>query len=109
MFEIGKTYKVKVEISPGETGFGRATIVQKVGTQVYIQLRTSKSALGMLAKGARIWFVSDAPDVTFNGLWSSTIIGSQLVAGKTAFVCGAPKLEPLLQDGALPECRLTCR
>lgn len=42
MFESGKVYKVKIETTPGEVGFGRATIVEKTGNRFTIQLRTSK-------------------------------------------------------------------
>jgi c-di-GMP-binding flagellar brake protein YcgR len=106
MFESGKVYKVKVETNPGEAGFGRATIIERSGTQMMVQLRTSRDANAVFPKGTRIWFVSDSPDNTFNGLWASTVIGAQLQAGKTIMVCAPPRLEPLLQRRRTPRVTL---
>lgn len=106
MFEAGKVYKVKVEAAPGEVGFGRATILDKSGNQICIQLRTSKDANKILPKGTRIWFVSDAPDISFNGMWSSNVIGTQMMSGKSVMICGTPKLEPLLQRRRTPRVAL---
>jgi c-di-GMP-binding flagellar brake protein YcgR len=97
MFEPGKIYKVKVEINPGEIGFGRATIIDKSPTGLVFQLKTSKEQNKVLAKGTRVWFVNDSPDVTFNGLWSSSIIATQLVERQTVLLSSSPKLEPLVQ------------
>lgn len=102
MFEAGKTYKVKVEISPGEVGFGRATILEKSGNQLCIQIRTSKETNKVLAKGTRIWFVSDTTDNASYGLWSSSVLGAQLSGGKTSMVCSTPKLEPVMQRRRTP-------
>jgi len=93
MFESGKVYKVKVESTPGEVGFGRATVVERSSGQVSIQLRTSKEQNANLTKGTRIWFVNDSSDNTFNGLWASSVIGGQTTGGKTVIVCSTPKLE----------------
>ncbi len=96
MFEAGKVYKVKVEAAPGEVGFGRATILEKAGNQLCIQIRTSKETNKVLPKGTRIWFVSDSTDNAFNGLWSSSVIGAQHSGGKTSMVCSTPKLDPVV-------------
>lgn len=102
MFEAGKVYKVKVEVSPGETGFGRATIIEKTTSQLCIQIRTSKEANKVLPKGTRIWFVSDSTDSTFNGLWASSVIGAQHTGGKTSMLCSPPKLDPVVQRRRQP-------
>ncbi|HEY9719888.1 MAG TPA: PilZ domain-containing protein [Trichormus sp.] len=93
MFESGKVYKVKVEATPGEIGFGRATVVERSTGQVSIQLRTSKELNANLPKGTRIWFVNDSTDNTFNGLWASNVIGGQTTGGKSVIICSTPKLE----------------
>lgn len=102
MFEAGKVYKVKVEVAPGEIGFGRATIVEKTGNQLCIQIRTSKEPNKILPKGTRIWFVSDSTDNSFNGLWSSSVVGAQHTGGKTGMLCSTPKLDPVIQRRRQP-------
>ena len=94
MFEVGKVYKVKVESEPGNVGFGRATIIEKSGGQIDIQVKTSKEAVVNLPRGAKIWFVNDSTDSTFNGLWASTIVNSHTAQRKTTLTCSAPKYEP---------------
>jgi len=102
MFDVGKVYKVKVEASSGEVGFGRATILEKAGNQLCIQIRTSKESNKVLSKGTKIWFVSDSTDNAFNGLWSSSVIGAQISGGKTSLVCSTPKLDPVVQRRRQP-------
>jgi c-di-GMP-binding flagellar brake protein YcgR len=97
MFQPGKVLKVKVETSPGEIGFGRATIVERTGNQLLVQVRTSRDPNKVLPKGTKLWFVNDSPRLTFNGMWQSTVIGSQVSKGKQVLVCAAPKLEPASQ------------
>ena len=106
MFEAGRVYKVKIESSPGEIGFGRATVIEKAGNQLCIQIKTSKEANKSFPKGTRIWFVSDSTDSTFNGLWSSSVVGAQIAGGKTSLLCSAPKLDPLLQRRRTPRVNL---
>ncbi|MBS2002705.1 MAG: PilZ domain-containing protein [Candidatus Obscuribacterales bacterium] len=102
MFETGKVYKVKVEVAPGEIGFGRATIVEKSGNQLCVQIKTSKESNKVLPKGTKIWFVSDSADNTFNGLWSSSVTGAQHTGGKTGMLCSTPKLDPVIQRRRQP-------
>jgi c-di-GMP-binding flagellar brake protein YcgR len=97
MFRRGKVLKVKVELSPEVVGFGRATIVDSDGGRLFLQLRTSKGEKRTLPKGTRVWFVSDSPDNPFNGLWSTTIVSSRQIHGKTALECTRPKFEAVLQ------------
>lgn len=97
MFEPGKIYKVKVEVNPGEIGFGRATILERSNSSILFHLKTSKEQTKVLPKGTRIWFVNDSPDVTFNGLWSSTVTGNQSFERQTVMASSLPKLEPLVQ------------
>jgi len=107
MFESGKVYKVKVEATPGEVGFGRATIVERSSGQLSIQLRTSKELNATLAKGTRIWFVNDSTDNNFSGLWASSVTGAQTTGGKTTIICSTPKLEqPPVQRRRAPRVTL---
>ena|GEM_PF-1194128 len=102
MFDPGKILKVKVEIAPGSFGYGRATIVDKAGSQLIIQIKTAKEGNKFFPKGTRLWFTTDSPKVTFNGMWASSVAGSQLVQGKTMLVVTAPKHEPLEQKRSWP-------
>ncbi len=97
MFQPGTIVKVKVESSPGEYGFGRATIVERVGNQLLVQVKTSRDPNKIFPKGTKIWFVNDSPRLTFNGLWQSTVLGTQIIKGRTVLVCAAPKLEHVSQ------------
>jgi len=60
MFEAGRVYKVKVELAPGQSGFGRATVLEKTNHQICIQFKTSRESNKLLPKGTRIWFVNDS-------------------------------------------------
>lgn len=97
MFKSGQVLKVKVESAPGEYGFGRATIVDRAGKNLLVDIRTSKDGHRQLGRGTRIWFVNDSPRLTFNGMWSSQVVGTQIVKGRTVLVCTYPRLEPLSQ------------
>lgn len=97
MFQPGKVLKVKVESSPGEYGFGRATIVDRSGSQLLIQVTTRRESNKLFPKGTKIWFVNDSPRLTFNGMWASSVTGTQLLKGRTLLVCSAPRLEPMSQ------------
>ncbi|MBS1989851.1 MAG: PilZ domain-containing protein [Cyanobacteria bacterium SZAS LIN-3] len=101
MFEPGKILKVKVEIAPGNFGFGRATIVDRQGSQLIIQIKT-REGNKLFPKGTRLWFTNDSPKVTFNGMWAASIAGTQLMQGKTMLLCTAPKHEPLAQKRGWP-------
>lgn len=97
MLDPGKSYKVKVEIEPGKIGYGRATVIEKAGSRTFIQLRTSKELNYVLPTGSRLWFVSDSPSSTMNGLWSTTVVGTKIFTGRTAMECGQLKFEALTQ------------
>lgn len=97
MFRPGKVLKVKVELSPDVVGFGRATIVESEGSRIFLQLRTSKGEKRNLPKGTKVWFVSDSAESPFNGLWSTTIVNSKMIGGKTALECTRPKFEAAVQ------------
>lgn len=102
MFDPGKILKIKVEVAPGDFGYGRATIVDRQGSQLIIQIKTAKEGNKLFAKGTRLWFTNDSPKVTFNGMWASSVVGTQIMQGKTMLVCAAPKHEPLAQKRAWP-------
>lgn len=106
MFQKGKAYKVKVEAAPGEVGFGRATIVDKIGEKILVQLKTSREANKVLPKGTRMWFVNESSENSFNGMWATSVLGAQLFSGRTALVCSAPRLEALLQRRRTPRAAL---
>jgi c-di-GMP-binding flagellar brake protein YcgR len=102
LFDPGKILKVKVEIAPGDFGYGRATIIDRQGGQILIQIKTAKETNKVLPKGTRLWFTNDSPKVTFNGMWASSVVGTQLVQGRTMLLCSTPKHEPLAQKRAWP-------
>jgi len=106
VFQKGKAYKVKVEAAPGEVGFGRATIVDKIGEKILVQLKTSREANKVLPKGTRMWFVNESSENSFNGMWATSVLGAQLFSGRTALVCSAPRLEALLQRRRTPRAAL---
>lgn len=97
MFQAGQVLKVKVESSPGEYGYGRATIVDRDGNNLLVQIKTSRDSNKILPRGTKIWFVNDSPRLTFNGFWYSTVTGKEIVKGRTVLICSLPKLEPLSQ------------
>lgn len=97
MLETNSSYKIKFEIAPGEFDFGRATILSKSASQVFLQIKTGQSANKILPAGTKLWFVQDTGISGFAGLWASSVISSQLIKGKKVLVCGLPKLKPLKQ------------
>lgn len=97
MFHPGSVLKVKVEIRPGELGFGRATVIDRVGNQILVQIKTSKESNKAFEKGTKLWFVSETATATFNGMWASYVVEQRLVGGRKAMLCAAPKLEPIVQ------------
>jgi c-di-GMP-binding flagellar brake protein YcgR len=108
MFRIGKVLKVKVELSPEVVGFGRATILASDGGRIFLQLKTSKGDKRNLPKGTRVWFVSDSADNPFNGLWSTTILSTRNMGGKTALECARPKFEAVVQRRKQKRVHLNC-
>ncbi len=106
VFQKSKAYKVKVEAAPGEVGFGRATIVDKMGEKILVQLKTSREANKVLPKGTRMWFVNESSENSFNGMWATSVLGAQLFSGRTALICSAPRLEALLQRRRTPRAAL---
>ncbi|MBI1268835.1 hypothetical protein GC174_00230 [bacterium] len=97
MFQAGQVLKVKVESSPGEYGYGRATIVDRDGNNLLVQIKTSRDSNKILPRGTKVWFVNDSPRLTFNGFWYSSVTGKEIVKGRTVLICSLPKLEPLSQ------------
>jgi len=97
MLEANSSYKIKFEIAPGEFDFGRATILSKTASQVFLQIKTGQSLNKILPAGTKLWFVQETGISGFAGLWASSVLSSQLVKGKKVLVCGLPKLKPLKQ------------
>lgn len=108
MLELGRSYKVKVELEPGKVGYGRATVLEKTGSKSYIQLRTSKELNHVLPGGSRIWFVTDSPTSTLNGMWTTNVTGTKLFNGKTAMECGPLKFEAMAQRRRSQRVPLVC-
>lgn len=108
MFRRGKVLKVKVELSPEVIGFGRATILESEPGRIFLQLKTSKGERRNLPKGTRVWFVSDSADNPFNGLWSTTILSSRNIGGKTALECARPKFEAVVQRRRHKRIQVSC-
>jgi c-di-GMP-binding flagellar brake protein YcgR len=105
MFEVGKVYKVKVEVVPGQVGFGRATVVERKGNQLTVQVRTAKDLNATFPKGTRLWFVSDSSE-TFSGLWATAVTDTLQSNNKSLMVVSPPKLEPLYQRRRTPRVTL---
>jgi hypothetical protein len=93
MFKQGQTYKVKLELSPDRSGFGRATIISKDNRSLCVALKNSSGANIKVGPGTKIWFVSGATDNRFNGVWYSEVESSKLVAGERAIICSMPKFQ----------------
>lgn len=106
MFHPGNVLKVKVEIAPGEVGFGRATVIDRIGNQILIQIKTAKESNKAFEKGTKLWFVNETNTATFNGMWASSVIDQRLVGGRKAMLCSAPKLEPIIQRRGQVRARL---
>lgn len=107
-FQTGKSFKVKVELAPGQIGFGRATVVEREGNKIFVQLKTSKESNQVLPKGARLWIVPDSPIVPFAGLWATTVTGARIVGGHTVMECSLPKFEPQVQRRRAQRLPLDC-
>lgn len=97
MLETNSVYKVKFEVAPGEFDFGRATIVSKSGSNLFLQIKTSQSTNKSLPQGTKVWFVQDTGVTGFAGLWASSVSKSQMIKGQKVLVCSLPKLKPLKQ------------
>lgn len=97
MLEAKSVYKVKFEVAPGEFDFGRATIVAKSGSVLFLQIKTSQSTNKSLPAGTKIWFVQETGVTGFAGLWASSVSKVQTVKGQRVLVCSLPKLKPLKQ------------
>ncbi|MBU6452190.1 MAG: PilZ domain-containing protein [Cyanobacteria bacterium REEB67] len=102
MFIPGKILKVKVEEGPGSFLYGRATIVDRQGSQLLIQIKTAKESNKILPKGTRLWFTNDSPSITFNGMWLASVVGTQALQGRTMLLCSTPRHEPLEQKRSWP-------
>ncbi|MBI4532572.1 MAG: PilZ domain-containing protein [Candidatus Melainabacteria bacterium] len=106
MFDTGKTFKVRVETHPQTVGFGRATVVEKQGNHLFVQVSTSKESNSIFPKGTRLCFVSSSN--LFNGLWTTTVVGAKIIGGKTVMECGTPKFEPAVQKRKSQRVPLVC-
>lgn len=93
MFKEGKTYKVKLELSPGSSGYGRATVISRDQRTLCISLKNSKGASLKVPNGCKIWFVSGASDNRFNGVWCSQVEASRNIGGVQTIICSIPKFE----------------
>lgn len=96
-FRAGRIYKIKVEFGPDRVGFGRATVVMADNHDIFIQIRSSKGGRKMLPNGSRVWFVGDSSTNPFNGLWSTSVIDTRIVNGKTVMRCPTPRFQSLSQ------------
>lgn len=108
MFETGKSYKVKVELAEGQTGVGRATVVDKGGGRFFVSFRGAGDVNQTLSRGAKIWFVVDPQPSMFNGLWVTTVLATRIVGGQTVMECRAPKFEPMAQRRKSARVALSC-
>lgn len=96
-FQSGRSFKVKVELANGEVGYGRASVLDRQGNRIYVQLKTSKGENQVLPKGSHLWFISDAPTNPFAGVWGTTVTGTKIIGGHTVMECSLPKFEAQAQ------------
>lgn len=91
MFKPGQIYKAKIELSPTQSGFGRATIIAVDAHNIYFQLKCSKGI--QVTRGSKISFVGSSANNRFNGIWSSDIRGAKQIEGKSCLQAPTPKFE----------------
>jgi hypothetical protein len=107
MFKSGDIHKVKVELPDGDSGFGRAKVVQVEGSRFWVQLNSSGALSKQYPSGTHLRFVNDRADDRFNGMWSTTIVGERIVEGHTAFECTSPKFTPVVEQRKHPRITFT--
>jgi len=108
VFQSGKAYKVKVEVAPGQVGFGRVVVLEKRGGKLFVQFRSRSDVSQTLPSGTRMWLVSDAPDNPFNGVWATKVVGSKIIAGQTAMELAPPKFQTVAQRRDAERLPLKC-
>ncbi len=97
MFQIGKAFKVKVEISPNMIGFGQATVIDAQRSKIYLQVKTEKKEKVVLPKGSHIWFVASDTSLPFKGWWTTTVQSSRTIHNKQTLECNRPIFESVRQ------------
>lgn len=97
MFRDGQIFKVKLELSPGKVGFGRAKVLEANSKFIVIQIKSSKGKQLDLPKGTKIGFIDNAIDNRLLGIWSSSVSDSKMVEGMQTFECRQPKFIPFSQ------------
>lgn len=102
MFREGQIFKVKVEISPENSGFGRAKVVSTDNNRIFLHIKSSKGKKLVLPQGTKIWFVDNIFENRFNGLWSSVVVDTKMLKGLPAFECKRPKFESARQQRRQP-------
>lgn len=107
MFKSGDVHKVKVELPDGDSGFGRAKVVQVEGSRFWVQLNSTGAMSKQYPNGTHLRFVNDRADDKFNGMWSTTIVGERIVEGHTAFECSNPKFTPVVEQRKHPRITFT--
>lgn len=98
MFRPGQVFKVKVELSAEQVGFGRATILEADGKRILFRLRSARGDKQLVPRGTRLWFVGNVNENRMNGLWFSVVTNTRLHAGQQAIECNVPVFQPFKQD-----------
>lgn len=98
MFRPGQVFKVKVELSAEQVGFGRATILESDGKRLLFRLKSARGDKQLVPRGTRLWFVGNVNENRMNGLWTSVVTNTRLHAGQQAIECKLPVFEPFKQD-----------
>lgn len=93
MFKEGQVYKVKVELTPGSLGFGRAKVLTVDSRGLLIELKSSTGKPMDIDAGAKIWFVGSSLNSKFNGLWSSEVKSSRMSHNALLLECKTPRFE----------------
>lgn len=98
MFRPGQVFKVKVELSAEQVGFGRATILEADGKRLLFRLKSARGDKQVVPRGTRLWFVGNVTENRMNGLWSSVVTNTRLHSGQQAIECKLPVFEPFKQE-----------
>ncbi len=92
MFKKGQDYKLKIELSLDQMGFGRATVVSLDKHSIYLQIKSKGSKL-QIPPGTKFWLVGSSLNNRFNGLWATEVRATKIIDGISCYECRIPRFE----------------